>query len=70
MKRLLVVVSVLFPLSLFIAGCGGTGGPSGKSSGMPSADEKQRMQDMMKAGKAKTTGQGQAGAKPVGAPTK
>jgi len=53
MKRLLVLVSVLAPLSLFIAGCGGTGGSSGKSAGVPSADEKKTMMEQMEKNKAK-----------------
>jgi hypothetical protein len=32
MKRLLVLVAVLIPSSLFVAGCGGTGGSSGKAA--------------------------------------
>jgi len=60
MKRLLVLFAVLVPLSLFIAGCGGTGGSSGKSSGQGTAEEKQKMaekmQQMMKTGKMNTGG--------------
>lgn len=46
MKRLLVLFAVIVPLSLFIAGCGGSGGPSGKSS-EPTADQKKQMQEKM-----------------------
>jgi len=46
MKRLLVLVAVLVPLSLFIAGCGGTGGSSGGSSG-PTPEEQQQIQEQM-----------------------
>jgi hypothetical protein len=54
MKRLLVLVAVLVPLSLFIAGCGGTGGSSGKSSGEPpkqvQEEMKGKMNEMMQKG--------------------
>jgi hypothetical protein len=54
MKRLLVLVAVLVPLSLFIAGCGGTGGSSGKTpAGTPTADQKQKLMEQM----MKTKGQ-------------
>jgi hypothetical protein len=43
MKRLLVVFAVLVPLSFFVAGCGGTGGPSGKTATEPTQDQKQQM---------------------------
>ncbi len=59
MKRLLVLFAVLVPLSFFVAGCGGgTGAPSGKSSGPVPAEEKQKMaekmQQNMKSGKMNT----------------
>ena len=55
MKRLLVLVAVLVPLSFFIAGCGGIGGSSG-GKGLPSKEEmekksvelKQKMAEMNK----------------------
>jgi predicted small lipoprotein YifL len=55
MKRLLVLVVVLAPWSLFIAGCGGTGGSSGADSGKPTETQqqemKEKMQEKMKSGK-------------------
>jgi hypothetical protein len=43
MKRLLVLSAVLLPLSLFIAGCGGSGGSSGKKTEMtPEQMEQQK----------------------------
>lgn len=48
MKRLLVLVVVFAPLSLFIAGCGGTGGSSGAGSGKPTEAQQQEMQEKMK----------------------
>jgi hypothetical protein len=55
MKRLLVLVAVLVPLSMLIAGCGDSGGASKKDSGPYSQEEKQKMgekmQQMMKSGK-------------------
>ena len=46
MKRLLVLVAVLVPLSFFIAGCGG-GGSSG-SGGLPSKEEMEKKSAEMK----------------------
>ena len=51
MKRLLVLFAVLVPLSLFIAGCGGTGGSSGKTSANPTPEQKKQMQEEMMKGK-------------------
>jgi len=55
MKRLLVLAVVLAPLSLFIAGCGGTGGSPGAGSGKPTETQQQemqaKMQEKMKSGK-------------------
>jgi hypothetical protein len=51
MKRLLVLVAVLVPLSLFSAGCGGSAGDAakGQKAGVPPADQqKQMMESMMK----------------------
>ena len=40
MKRLLVLVALLVPLSVFVAGCGcGTGGSSGPKGGLPYKEE-------------------------------
>lgn len=54
MKRLLVLFAMIVPLSLFIAGCGGSGTSSGKSS-EPTAEQKkemqEKMQEKMKSGK-------------------
>jgi len=61
MKRLLVLVAVLVPLSVFIAGCGGAGG----SSGTPPTSEEQkqmeeeemkRTQEMLEKGMDQATG--------------
>ena len=49
MKRLLVLFAVLVPLSLFIAGCGGTGGSSGKKSELTAEQKEQMKAQMMKA---------------------
>lgn len=58
MKRLSLLFAVLVSLSLFIAGCGGAGGSSGKSSSIPGPDEQKKMgeqmQKRMKEGKAAT----------------
>jgi len=51
MKRLLVLFAVLVPLSLFVAGCGGTGGSSGKKE--MTAEQKEQMKAQMKKGMAK-----------------
>ena len=40
MKRLLVLFAVLVPLSLFIAGCGGTSSAPSKKSSEPTAEQK------------------------------
>ena len=51
MKRLLVLIAVLVPLSLFFAGCGGSTGDGSKAqkAGVPPADQqKQMMESMMK----------------------
>jgi hypothetical protein len=56
MKRLLVLVAVLVPLSFFVAGCGGTGGSSGEKGKQVSKEEmttksaelKQKMAEMKK----------------------
>jgi hypothetical protein len=50
MKRLLVLVTVLVPLSLFVAGCGGTGGSSPTKP--KTEDEKRQMMEQMKKGMA------------------
>jgi hypothetical protein len=47
MKRLLVLFVVLVPLSLFIAGCGGTGDSSSKTEMTP--DQKEQMKANVKA---------------------
>ncbi len=56
MKRLLVLVAVLVPLSLFVAGCGG--GTPGKGPGEAKKAEMkemgEKMQQMMKSGKMGT----------------
>jgi len=58
MKRLLVLVAMLAPLSWFIAGCGGPSATSSKSE--PKPEEKQqmaeKMQQMMKSGKMNAGG--------------
>jgi hypothetical protein len=64
MKRLLVLVAVLVPLSLFTAGCGDTGGPSTKSSSAPTADQSKEMQEKMKANYEKTMQGAKPGAMP------
>jgi hypothetical protein len=46
---------VLVPLSLFVAGCGGTGGSSGKKSEL-TAEQKQKMQEQMQESMAKMKG--------------
>lgn len=64
MKQLLLLVALLVPLSLLIAGCDGTAGSSGKSS-EPTAEQKKQMQEQMQKNMAKTTqnaqGQGTSG---------
>ena len=52
MKRLLVLVAVLVPLSFFTAGCGGAGGSPNKSATAPSPDKQKEMMEMMQKGKA------------------
>ena len=51
MKRLLVLVAVLVPLSFFVAGCG-TGGSSGSKATTPSKEDQEKtkahMQEMQK----------------------
>lgn len=51
MKRLFLLVAVLVPLSLFLAGCNGSAGSSGKSS-EPTADQKKEMLEQMEKSKA------------------
>ncbi len=55
MKRLLVLVAVLVPLSLFVAGCGGLGGSSGKGDLTQEQKDqlKAKMQEQMKTGMPK-----------------
>jgi hypothetical protein len=55
MKRLLVLVAVLVPLSFFVAGCGGSGGssantkePTKEEMQKNSAELKQKMAEMKK----------------------
>jgi len=68
MKRLLVLFAVLVPLSLFIAGCGGTGGA--KTAVSPKTVEKlqeQGKKTMMEQGKnimAEMTQKGTQGGTP------
>ncbi|MGO8749772.1 MAG: hypothetical protein ACLQNE_27830 [Thermoguttaceae bacterium] len=64
MKRLLVLLAVLAPLSLFIAGCGDMGGSSGKNA--PSADPK-NMEETMKKGMQQMKMGGNPGVTPGGA---
>ena len=66
MKRLLVLFAVLVPLSLFVAGCGGTGGSSVKA-GPESEKKMQEMKEMMMKGKAEMMQKGQGGGTPGGA---
>lgn len=63
MKRLLVLFAMIVPLSLFIAGCGGSGGSSGKSS-EPTAEQKKEMQEKMQE-KMKSGKMGKGGGGPV-----
>jgi hypothetical protein len=51
MKRLLALFALLVPLSLFVAGCGGQGGSSGK--GGMTEEQKQQLKDQMQKGMAK-----------------
>jgi hypothetical protein len=53
MKRLLVLVAVLVPLSLFVAGCGGAGASPDKAGGQFTEAKKQEMKEMMMKSKAK-----------------
>jgi hypothetical protein len=62
MKRLLVLVAVLVPLSFFVTGCGG-GGSSGKG-GEPAAEEKQKRFEEMQKMKGNMM-KGQGGKAPV-----
>jgi hypothetical protein len=48
MKRLLVLVAVLVPLSLFVSGCGDKGASSGKSTEMSPAQKEQQKENMKK----------------------
>ncbi|MGO8744625.1 MAG: hypothetical protein ACLQNE_01425 [Thermoguttaceae bacterium] len=48
MKRLLVLCAVLVPLSLFVAGCGDTGGGSSSSTSKVPAEDMKKMQENMK----------------------
>jgi hypothetical protein len=48
MKRLLVLCAVLIPLSLFVAGCGATGGGSSSSGTMSPEQQKKMQEDMQK----------------------
>jgi hypothetical protein len=55
MKRLLVLVAVLVPLSFFVVGCGGSGGSSDKASQEKVVqknmeDQSKMMQEKMKKG--------------------
>jgi len=56
MKRLLVLSVVLVPLSLFIAGCGGTGGSSGKPLQAKPEEQKKMAEQMQKAMQQTKTG--------------
>ena len=52
MKRLLVLVAVLAPLSLFVAGCGGSGGASSEKAAVEKTkplmvDAQKTMQEKM-----------------------
>jgi len=53
MKRLVVWVAVLVPLSFFVAGCGGVGGSSSKPSTPTTPEQKKQMQEMMTKGEMK-----------------
>jgi predicted small lipoprotein YifL len=65
MKRLLVLVAVLVPLSFFLAGCGGSGGPAGKSLSELNAEQKQMQKEMQrKMEEAAKAGKGMMPAEP------
>jgi hypothetical protein len=48
MKRLLVLLALLIPASLFAAGCGGQGGGSGPSAGPPTKTDLDKLNEMAK----------------------
>jgi hypothetical protein len=68
MKRLLVLFAVLVPLSLFVVGCGGTGGSSGKKE--MAAEQKEQMKAQMQEGMKKMMPQSPGQGMPGGAATK
>jgi hypothetical protein len=57
-----VLVGVLVPLSLFVAGCGGSSGGTSAEKGVPPADQQKKMMESMQKNMGQMSQQAKQGA--------